>query len=89
MMTLKCILVSRLQCTVTNIISLDIYNKPLSYRTPIVNEKNIVINDLYKLSVWIFSNKDNKNPIQTHINNKIVIHIIEKARFRVDLTQWF
>ena len=29
MMTLKYILAYRLQCTVTNIISLDIYNKPL------------------------------------------------------------
>lgn len=29
------------------------------------------LNDLCKpISVWIFSNKDNKNPIQTHINNK-------------------
>lgn len=47
------------------------------------------LNDLCKaISVWIFSNKDNKNPIQTHIYNKIVIHIIEKARFKVDLTQW-
>ena len=48
------------------------------------------LNDLCKpISVWIFSNKDNKNPIQTHINNKEnCIHIIEKARFKVDLTQW-